>query len=294
MMMGFQPATKQPRLVWGGCLLVLSLLLAGCASMGNTLAQDLAWERWKKCDRFPGITLKEIRADGQIWYWNLDAYAQVGPFNECLRQAAAEQAARRATVVAAPAPVVPVPPQGASQQPTIASAPPMWKVGDEWAYRWESPRGKGTFVWSVAREEIVDGVEFYVVTSPQRESFYRKGDVAFSFEKFEGAVETRHVPPSMIAWPLVPGKTWEQRYVRERPGERQTEEMLLACEVGPEENLTVPAGAFRAFRIACRNVRTGSMNYEMWYSPEVKQRIRERTYFSYGVRERELIAYKLR
>lgn len=274
-------------------MLVLSLLLAGCASMGNTLAQDLAWEQWKKCDRFRGITLKEIRSDGQIWVWSEEGTGEVRLWRECIQQARAEQAARKPVAVAAPPP----PPQIAKEQPPVVSGPPiapLWKVGDEWAYRWESPRGKGTFVWSVAREEIVDGVEFYVVTSPQRESFYRKGDVAFSFEKFEGAVETRHVPPSMIAWPLVPGKTWEQRYVRERPGERQTEEMLLACEVGPEESLTVPAGAFRAFRIACRNVRTGSMNYEMWYSPEVKQRIRERTYFSYGVRERELIAYKLR
>ena len=35
---------------------VLMAVLAACASMGNTLAQDLAWERWEKC-RVGGIVL---------------------------------------------------------------------------------------------------------------------------------------------------------------------------------------------------------------------------------------------
>lgn len=32
------------RVTWGTLL-----VLAGCAAMKNTLAQDLAWERWKQC-----------------------------------------------------------------------------------------------------------------------------------------------------------------------------------------------------------------------------------------------------
>jgi hypothetical protein len=36
------------------------------------------------------------------------------------------------------------------------------------------------------------------------------------------------------------------------------------------------------------------MSFEMWLSPAVKHMVRERSYFSYGVRERELIGLKLR
>jgi hypothetical protein len=28
---------------------------------------------------------------------------------------------------------------------------PVWKVGNEWAYRYDTPAGTGTFVWSVDR-----------------------------------------------------------------------------------------------------------------------------------------------
>ena len=37
--------------------------------------------------------------------------------------------------------------------PTSTGAPllPTWAIGDEWSYRWESPRGKGTFVRAVGR-----------------------------------------------------------------------------------------------------------------------------------------------
>lgn len=264
--------------------ILLLLVAGGCAQ--NTLAQDLAWERWRKCERVGTTGLKEIRPDGQIWFW-YKSPMEYTFVRECLAKAAAEQAERR--VAAAPVIAKEMPP--ATPGPVM---PPVWKRGEEWAFRWESPRGNGTFVWSVDREEVIDGVEFFVVKAGQRELFYRKGDLAFYLEKFEGVVETRHVPPSALAWPLAPGKTWELKYVRERPRERQTKDIWLTCEAGPEEHVTVPAGTFRTFKIACRHQRTGSMSYELWVSPDVKHMVRERTYFSYGVRERELIGFRVK
>jgi outer membrane biogenesis lipoprotein LolB len=46
-----------------------------------------------------------------------------------------------------------------------ARAADTWSPGSSWAYRYESPRGSGTFEWVVDREEILDGVRFYVVTA---------------------------------------------------------------------------------------------------------------------------------
>ena len=43
------------------------LALASCTMAGNTPTQDLAWERWKECDKFPTIRLKEITQQGSIF-----------------------------------------------------------------------------------------------------------------------------------------------------------------------------------------------------------------------------------
>jgi hypothetical protein len=85
------------------CALVLPL--AGCAAMQNTLAQDLAWERWKQCDNIPGVTLKEIKTDGQIWVLYTD---NLGKWQECDRLAGRAQGARRATAPSGPPPVASV------------------------------------------------------------------------------------------------------------------------------------------------------------------------------------------
>lgn len=269
--------------------LTFGLLVTGCAPTAMNLAQELALERWKKCDHIPRVELLTIHPDGQIWArysssrsWEL--------LQECLRQAAAEQGARTA-VVKPPAPA-------GTPSPEIPKGPsaPTWQQGYEWAYRWGSPLGTGTFVWSMEREEAVDGTECYVVRTGSREIFMRKDDLAWYMDKVQGAVEVRNVPPRMwITWPLNPGKSWEQAYDRQKPLERITEGIVMVCAVEAEETITVPAGTFSTFKIVCRRgLRTGVIMDEIWYSPEIKHWIRERSHFSYGIRERELIAYKVR
>ncbi len=264
------------------------LLVAGCSALQNTLAQDFAWERWNKCNHFSGLYLDRIDATGQIWIKYGDGFADLAPWRACLQQAAAEQAQRRPASTAQQRPVA------VSASPDAATLP-TWKPGDEWAYRWESPQGKGTFVWSVEREDVLDGATFYVIRSGTREIYYRKSDFAYYMDKVNGQVETRHLPPSaFFTWPLVPGAKVEVRYTRERPLERQTVEMVLTCETGASESVTVPAGTFDAVKLTCRNSRTNALSFEAWLSPAVKHIVREKTYFSYGVRERELIGLKLR
>jgi hypothetical protein len=180
--------------------------------------------------------------------------------------------------------------------PSASGDVPTWKPGDEWSYRWESPRGKGTFVWAVDREEVLDGTTFYVVKSgTTREIYYRKSDFAYYMDKVDGKVETRHTPPTAYGpWPPVGGAKVELSYTRERPLERQNEEVVLTCESSASESVTVPAGTFDAVKVTCRNSRTNAVTLERWLCPAVKQMVRERTYFSYGARERELIGLKLR
>jgi hypothetical protein len=268
---------------------VILLLLAGCASMKNTLAQELAWERWQKCNHFRGITLKEIRTDGQIWVWVADGGEQTA-WRECDRLARVEQA--RGVAASIPSSALAV----ASPQPANAmSAPPIWRRGDEWAYRYESPAGNGTYVWSVDREEVIDGVPHYVIKTGTREIFSRKSDLASTQETVDGAIVVKNTPSRLhFVWPMYVGQTWEQTIQEERPVARQTAERIDTVTVDAEETVSVPAGTFKTLKIVCRNKKTGAIRYEAWYSAELKHVVMLRENLESGLRIRELIAFKLR
>ncbi len=294
--------SRRKKIAWlrqgAGFFITLLFLLEGCAPTTTTLAQDLAMERWEKC-QLAGIHLDHIDPNGTIWLRNVEPAMLRGEPWECLRKVADEQRQRRMGLLQIPEPKMFPAPQTAKDQPPVEGGPPVapaWKPGYEWAFRWESPRGKGTFVWSVDREELVDGVECYVVKAgEQREIYWRKTDLAYYMDKVSGVVEERSTPAELrYAWPLETGKTWTQTFHYERLRDRTTQEIASACQVEGEETITVPAGTFRTFKIVCRSQRTGSLRHESWYSPEVKQKVRERDYFSYGIRDRELIAFRLK
>jgi hypothetical protein len=61
-----------------------------------------------------------------------------------------------------------------------------------------------------------------------------------------------------------------------------------------DETVTVPAGTFRTLKIASRNKKTNALLYEMWYAPQVTQWVKVREVLGSGIRERELLAYKLK
>lgn len=47
-------------------VLALALAATGCATTGNTPAQDLAWDRWKRCET-PAFVLLRIEPSGKVW-----------------------------------------------------------------------------------------------------------------------------------------------------------------------------------------------------------------------------------
>ena len=181
----------------------------------------------------------------------------------------------------------------AAAQPSALPAP-AWQIGDEWTYRWESPRGKGTFTWVVNRVEALGGVEYYVVKGGGREIYWRKSDLAFHLTTLDTATEERAIPPRRnYVWPLVPGQSWDDTYTRERPLERQSEELTIASRVEGAEAVSVPGGTFQALKVTHRNARTGAITSEWWYAPEVKSFVRQRIRYPYGIMERVLAAFRL-
>ena len=68
---------------------IILVTAVGCASVRNTPAQDLAWERWKACDHFTAVTLDRIDLDGRIV---VNGYENtVAPFAACVQAVAADQ-----------------------------------------------------------------------------------------------------------------------------------------------------------------------------------------------------------
>ncbi len=282
-------------------LLALVLLLApplvgrATAQIQNTPAQDLAWERWYACNRFASVRLNRIELDGRIWV-NYRVTGEYRLWVECIQEAAKKQAGRTKRVVTQD--VVGSGPTDVSTDPSslFPAAAPVWKEGSEWAFRSESPRERDMFVWTVSGEDTYEDVPVYVVRSQRRRLMYRRGDLAFYVQALADAVEIRYAPPRMdYVWPLAPGRTWDQEITYEQPTARGTAVVASTCETAPQpETVTVPAGSFITLRISCRNTHTGEMIREIWYAPTVAHWVKQRAYLSDGVRERELLRYRLR
>jgi hypothetical protein len=87
--------------VWS--LFLVMAASPGCATVGNSPAQDLAWERWQTCDRFSTISLERIDMDGRLIVTG--QAMEAAAFTACVRDSAAAQG-RQGVVAAAPASLV--------------------------------------------------------------------------------------------------------------------------------------------------------------------------------------------
>ncbi len=198
------------------------LLMAGCATFMDTPEQEYVYAMARPCEG-KGVRIDSIAPDGKSWrgFWAGGAYTWP-EFQQCVQDHTKQEPFASwkqrniplSATLADAAPVAktgPTPATAAPTPPVASPTTPTWTRGDEWSYRWSSPQGSGTYVWIVDREEVVDGVPFYVIKSgTARESYYRKDDRAFVMDKLNGQVETRNTPPATY-WSTSPG-TKDVRY----------------------------------------------------------------------------------
>jgi hypothetical protein len=289
------------RALLGVVVTLATLILTGCATFKNTPQQDYVWELGKACDTTE-VFMERVNTDGRYYIWSrlggsmeakypgyfacMKEQFKAHPFLDWLK--AQKREAQQPPVTVGSMSGVAVVPAG----PIIA---PVWKVGDEWQYAYKSPSDSGTYVWSVNRIEPLDGVQHYVITTSTREIFHRVSDLAISLERVDGVVVLRETPSRILYdWPLTVGKRWEQNNRRERPVDRETLDRNSLWTVEADETVTVPAGTFRTLKIVWRNKNTNALLYEWWYAPEVKQMVKIREVLTNGIRERELISFKLK
>ena len=104
-------------------------------------------------------------------------------------------------------------------------------------------------------------------------------------------------PPMGYDYPLEVGKTWTKSYRVTIHASKQTIPLDSTWKVESYEDVTVPAGTFKAFKVSFSG--TLGEEFTMWYIPELGfhgKRIERRTAkwpSGPGVRESELISYTI-
>ena len=71
------------------CVVAVALGAAGCMTGAQTFEQDLAYQRWKRCDTFATIILQRIDTDGRVIVSGRTA--EQNPFLRCMAEQAREQ-----------------------------------------------------------------------------------------------------------------------------------------------------------------------------------------------------------
>jgi hypothetical protein len=291
-------------------VLLLVLPWAGCATFTNTSRQDYTWAMWGNCKQSlvlsSGLVINRVEPDGRWWTNSVmgPAEIEIPKLRECMnaqykanpylnwlktRQGSAQQSnTGTASATGSPA-VVNV------ALPGALTTVPVWKVGEEWQYAYQGPIDSGSFVWVVNRIETIDGEPHYVLKTGTREIFQRVSDLATTMERVDDVVVNRYTPPRLsFAWPLTVGKVWDQDFRQDLPVDRQINDRRGTWTVTAEETVTIPAGTFRTLRITLRNRNSGAVIYDMWYAPDVKQWVKIREVLTSGIREREMVSFKLK
>ncbi len=81
----------------------LVLAAAGCMTGAETFEQDLALQRWKRCDNFTTVILQRIDTDGRVVV--LSRTPDQYPFLRCMADQAREQQKSKPNLVV-PEPIV--------------------------------------------------------------------------------------------------------------------------------------------------------------------------------------------
>jgi hypothetical protein len=170
----------------------------------------------------------------------------------------------------------------------IVADRPEWPIGGRWVYEINRSH-RVTF--EVARREAVDGHLHYVLRRALggvlSEDYYT-ADLHYRMTRRapDWATVRRAAPATQsYAWPLEIGKRWQQVFrmfgPRVQDGRAtgtldwETELRARAYEVLALEKVTVPAGTFRAFRIAIREQNwAGEEETQLWYAPEVRRYVK--------------------
>lgn len=158
---------------------------------------------------------------------------------------------------------------------------PAYTVGDRWSYR--EIEGYSRLALRTRTREVTSAGAGDIRISgaangePERWRFSDPGTLA-SGPLSDRAAGELHPRLQLLAFPLEPGKRWEQTVTRTDPATGAVRSVTLRGKVLDWEVIRVPAGEFRALKIERRitlgdydtfRTETWRTEYE-WYVPELK------------------------
>jgi len=171
---------------------------------------------------------------------------------------------------------------------------PEWKIGDQWQYAQKLPGRGGTSKREVIREDVFDGTSSYVIRVGRNENFYAKDLLALQVTSQRGKVVIKRNPPyQLLSWPLEVGKEWRNVFILENIEQKSSQTLDYQVVLAGFEDVKVPAGNFPSFKIEVYGSQNGRLESEHWYCAEAKWFVKERFYLASGVREEELIKFKV-
>jgi hypothetical protein len=141
---------------------------------------------------------------------------------------------------------------------------------------------------------MFEGIPSYVLRSEKNENYFAK-DFLGMFARMSGGkvIYKRSAPRQNFSWPLEVGKEWRNYYLRENIQEKSSQTFDYRMVVTKIEEVKVPAGTFEAFKVEVYVSYSGNLFAEYWFSPKVKRAIKEREFLNEGLREVELVSYKV-
>ena len=182
------------------------------------------------------------------------------------------------------------PPEAGPPPPTLKSTvegarEPRVQVGDRWVLRSDDLNNPK---WSnVTERKVLQATESQlVVSSRNTQSNYTRTLV---FTPTWNLIKSRepdgkgydYSPPlKYFDFPLFPGKKWAAEVQEARAGGQPTRKHQMAAVVEGWEDVTVPAGTFRALKIVLRikaleeSVVTRDSEDVSWYVPKVKRSVK--------------------
>ena len=153
--------------------------------------------------------------------------------------------------------------------PTLSTAQaPQWKVGDYWEF---SGKSRSPFALSSRMEVKSVGEEIVLMGDADPAKFARL-DKDFSVRESSGTMLQYSVGSGKDAYVFFPLSVGETRtYTQSTSTRKGTQNYTNTVVVEGAEEITVPAGTFKAFKIRVnkKNDTGWSGSYQMWYAPEV-------------------------
>jgi len=150
---------------------------------------------------------------------------------------------------------------------------PIWNAGDSWRYQYDNGREWELKVLGI---EDFQKTQIYIVEDVY--GGYKKGfDIKTLQYIVDIAPNGRKIVP-MTDWalsfdfPFYVGKKWS-KMVGGKDAAGSQRDYLYAYKVVSFENITVPSGEFKAFKIEFLQedyLMSGAIKMYIWYSPEVK------------------------